>query len=188
MKETNYYKLWFSESDPLAARCKQADLKGVSEYFVYQPKPVADWPEGITFYSVGEHIEDYLFPIMVDWILVSERVRLALEGMGVQGVQFLPVRVVRQERDIEIPDYYVLHVWNQISALDEKHTVYLEPRHEKHPELSIVKVALRREAVGGLDIFRIKEDPVSVYVSKRVKERLEEIGATGFKWIPVPSY
>lgn len=186
MKRADYYKLWFEETG--GAVCRKADLKGVDEYFIYRPEPVEEWPEGITFYAEGEPLEDYLFPTVVDWILISERVKQALEGLGVEGVQFLPIRVVRKETGEEVPGYYVLHVWKHIPALDEEHTVFLEPRDEKYPQLSIIKVALRREAIGGADIFRLKEKPVSVYVSRRVKERLEEIGATGFKWIPVPSY
>jgi len=188
MKQADYYKLWFDESDPQAMICKKADLQGMSEYFIYRPEPVEDWPEGITFYAEGEHAEDYLFPTVVDWVLISERVKQVLEELGVEGVQFLPIRVVRKETGEEVPGYWVLHVWKHIPALDEEHTVFLEPRNERYPQLSIVKVALRREAIGSADIFRLEEKHVSIYVSRRVKERLEEIGATGFKWIPVPSY
>jgi len=160
----------------------------VSEYFIYQPEPIEEWPEEIAFYAEGEPLEDYLFPTMVDWVLISERVKQVLEKLEVKGVQFLPIRVVRKETGEEVPGYWVLHVWKQISALDEEHTVYFEPRDEKYPQLDIIKVALRKEAIGKAEIFRLKERKVSIYVSRRVKERLEEIGATGFKWIPVPSY
>ncbi len=186
MKRADYYKLWFEETG--GAVCRKADLKGVSEYFIYRPEPVKKWPAGITFYAEGEPLEDYLFPTVVNWILVSGRVKQVLEELGVEGVQFLPIRVVRKETGEEVPGYYVLHVWKHIPALDEEHTVFLEPKDEKYPQLSILKVALRREAIGKADIFRLKEKHVSVYVSRRVKERLEEIGATGFKWIPVPAY
>jgi hypothetical protein len=186
MKSADYYKLWFEETG--GAVCRKADLKGVSEYFIYQLAPVEEWPRGITFYAEGEPIEDYLFPTMVDWVLISERVKAVLEELKVAGVQFLPIRVVRKKTGEEVPGYYVLHVWKQIPALDEEHTVYLEPRSEKYPEPIIGKVALRKEAIGNADIFRLAEYDVQIYVSRRVKERLEEIGATGFKWIPVPSY
>ena len=120
--------------------------------------------------------------------MISERVKQVLEELGVEGVQILPIRVIRKETGEEVPGYYILHVWKQIPALDEEHTVYFEPRDEKYPQLSIIKVALRREVIGNAEVFRLTQDPVPVYVSRRVKERLEEIGATGFKWIPVPSY
>jgi hypothetical protein len=186
MKSADYYKLWFEETG--GAVCRKADLKGVSEYFIYQPEPIEEWPEEIAFYAEGEPLEDYLFPTMVDWVLISERVKQVLEKLEVKGVQFLPIRVVRKETGEEVPGYWVLHVWKQISALDEEHTVYFEPRDEKYPQLDIIKVALRKEAIGKAEIFRLKERKVSIYVSRRVKERLEEMGATGFKWIPVPSY
>ncbi len=187
MKRADYYKLWFEETEGMY--CTEADLKGVSEYFIYQPEPAEEWPEGITFYATkgGEYADDYLFATG-GWILISERVKQILEELGVEGVQFLPIRVVRKETGEEVPGYYVLHVWRHISALDEEHTVFLEPRSERYPEPIIGKVALRKEAIGNADAFRLAEYDVQVYVSRRVKERLEEIGATGFKWIPVPSY
>ena len=182
-----YYKLWFAETE--GAICRPVDLKGVSEYFIYDPEPVKEWPEGVTFYAEGEPLEDYLFPIGVWWVIVSERVKRALEELGAtEGVQFLPIRVIRKETGEEVPGYYVLHVWRHIAALDEEHTKFIEPRHEEYPELDIAVVALRREALRGVDIFRLKERNDSIYVSRRVKRRLEEMGATGFKWIRVPSF
>ncbi len=182
-----YYKLWFAETG--GANCTKADLKGVSEYFIYRPKPVEKWPDGITFYTEGDPLEDYLFPTVVDWVIVSERVKRVLEELGAtEGVQFLSIRVVRKETGEEVPGYWVLHVWRHIPALDEEHTKFIEPRDEKYPQLSIAVVALRWEAIRDVDIFRLEEKYVSIYVSRRVKKRLEEIGATGFKWIPVRSY
>ncbi|WP_448593697.1 RHS repeat-associated core domain-containing protein [Thermoflexus hugenholtzii] len=92
------------------------------------------------------------------WVkIVSERVKQALEELkATEGVQFLPIRVIRKETGEEAPGYYVLHVWRHISALDEEHTKFIEPRDEKYPELSIAVVALRREALRGVDIFRLK--------------------------------
>lgn len=181
-----YYKLWFAETG--GAICEEADLKGISRYFIYRPEPVEEWPEGVTFYAEGSPLEDYLFPTVVDWVLISERVKQVLEGLEVEGVQFLPIRVVRKETGEEVPGYYVLHVWRHIPALDEEHTKFIELRDGKYPERIIAVVALRWEAIKDVDIFRLKEQDVSIYVSRRVKKRLEEIGATGFKWIPVRSY
>jgi hypothetical protein len=187
MEHTEYFKLWFDDTDDQAIICRKYDLKGVSRHILSKAKPIEDWPEDITFYAEGEHAEDYLGNAR-GWLMFSERVRRALEQLGVEGIQFLPVRVVIVETGKELPGYSVMNVLTVLSALDEEHTVYLEPRHEEYPHLSITKVALLREAIGNADIFRLAELKVSVYVSRRVKEHLEEIGATGFKWIPVPSY
>jgi hypothetical protein len=183
-----HYKLWFDDSDPLAAICTRAELRGVSEYFVYQPEPIDEWPSDVTFYTEGEHLEDRLIPAPMNWILVSVRVKKALQKMEIEGVQFLPVRVVRQETEEEVRGYHVLHVWRQLSALDEEHTVRLVPKQEDCPQLGIAKVALRREVIGDVDMFRLEDWYIPVYVSRRVKELLQAIKVTGFKWIPVPEY
>ena len=188
MDRSDYYRMWFDDSDPQAMICPRADLGSVSEHFVYQPRPVEEWPARITFYAEGQHAEDYLFPTMVNWILVSQRVQQVLEQLPLDGVQLLPVNVVTVEDGEEISGYHVLHVWKQISALDNDRTVFSASMHEDHPQLNIVKVVLRRAAIGGANIFRIRERNTSVYVSQLVKECFEDRDLTGFRWFPVPSY
>jgi len=188
MDKVNYYRMWFDDSDPLAMICRKADLGAVSEHFVYQPRPVKEWPARITFYAEGQHAEDYLFPTMVNWILVSERVKQMLDQLPLDGVQFLPVNVVTVADGAEMLGYHVLHVWKQISALDKERTIFSTSRHEDYPQLDIVRAVLRRAAIGGANMFRLRERNTSVYVSQLVKECFEDKGLTGFRWFPVPSY
>ncbi len=51
-----------------------------------------NWPEGITFYIKYQFAEDILIG-GIHWVLVSDRVRQAIEKCQITGAQFLPVRV-----------------------------------------------------------------------------------------------
>ncbi|WP_366946575.1 DUF1629 domain-containing protein [Roseiflexus sp.] len=135
-----------------------------------------------------------LFSAVHGWMLVSERVRQALERCGVEGVQFLPVRVMHKATGAEIGSYSALNVVRVVEALDWERTRWLTADRkvvDDHPILAIVRVALRREAVSGVDIFRlrVKHDVGEIFISPRVKQCLERAGATsGFRFIPVPVY
>jgi hypothetical protein len=190
----HYYKIGFDDTDPLAMISKEWDLKGVDRWFVYRGLWVENWPEDVTFYVEGEHLEDYLCCALPEWILISARVRDALETCRIDGVQFLSVRIVHKEKELEIKSYWLLNVIRSVEALDWEKTRWLHPeRKEKdeHPILDIVKVALRSDALSGVDIFRlkVKGDKGQIYISSHLKQCLEITRATsGFKFVPTPVY
>ncbi len=189
-----YYKVWFDATDPLALFSQEEDLRGVDRWLVYKGARVERWPEEITFVVEGEHAEDYLFSALHGWLLISERARRVFEECAISGVQFLPVRVIRKEQQVEIGPYWVLNVLHLVEALDWDHTRWLHPerRHEdEHPILDIVKESLKLGSLRGIDIFRlkVKEDAGSIYISHKLKTCLERAGAiSGFKFIPVQVY
>lgn len=189
-----YYKLWMDESDPHAMISREEDLGGIDRWIIYKGIWIEQWPLEVTFYVEGEHPEDYLFSALHGWILVSERVRQALARCSVEGVQFLLVRVVHRATGADIAPYYALNVVRLVEALDWERTRWLHPDRkfvDDHPILDIVQVALRRDAVRGTDIFRlrVKRDVGEVFVSPRVKQCLERAGATsGFRFLPAPVY
>lgn len=190
MSQSEYYKVWFSEEDPEGLIAYQQALGDVDEYALSKGMWIEDWPLNVTLYVKGKHPQDYLFSAVNNWMLVSKRVQQVFEACDIQGVQFLPVRIVHKS-GVEIPGYAALNVLNVIPALDREHTVWLTPDRDEveYPALNIVKVALNRSAIGGADIFRLQERPIQVIISRRLKECLERAGTTtGFRFIPVPVY
>lgn len=190
MSQHDYYKVWFSEADQEGLIAYGHDLRGVNRYIVFDGTWIENWPPNVTLYVEGKHPEDYLFSTLNGWIPLSKRVQQVFEACDIQGVQFLPIRIVHKS-GVEIPGYAVLNVLNVIPALDHEHTVWLtsEKDQVEYPQLNILKVALNRDAIGGIDIFRLQESRTEMFISRRLKECLERAGATaGFKFIPVAVY
>lgn len=192
--KTYYFKIWVDDSDPLAMICSERDVKQFDEYRFYKGEWIENWPEGITFYIEGKHPEDYLLGGL-HWIVVSERVRQAVKNCGSKSVQFLPVRVVHRDTNKEIGPYWALNVTRVLEALDWERTRWLYPEtkeNDEHPTLNIIKEALRREPLEGVDIFRLSvrgQTSTSLFISRRLKRCLERGKATkGFEFIPVPVY
>lgn len=192
MSQHNYYKVWFSEEEPEGLIAYEQDLKGMNEYTLSKGVRINDWPSNVTLHVEGKHPEDRLFSAVNDWIIVSKRVQQVFEAYDIQGVQFLPVRIVHKS-GVEIPGYAVLNVLNVIPALDREHTVWVTPEKDKaeYPQLNILKVALSKSAIGDANIFRLQvEEPTTrVFISRRLKACLEQASATsGFRFIPVAAY
>ncbi|MBI2832763.1 MAG: hypothetical protein HYX79_10955 [Chloroflexi bacterium] len=169
------------------------DVKGFNQYRFYECKLIEDWPDGVTFTMEGKRAEDYLV-VGMHWTVVSDRVRKAFEECRVEGMQFLPVRIVKETGE-DVGQYWALNVTHPaVDALDWERTRWLpgrNPREDEHPELCIIAEAFRFDSLKGIDIFRlkVKNQVTHLYVSQRVKWCLEQAGATsGFEFSPVPAY
>lgn len=186
-----YYKIWFDDTDPLGLVLEKGDLKGVDRWIVYTGKPIETWPEGVTFYAEGEHIEDYLAG--TSWVVISERARQALERCLIREIQFLPVAI--KHKKLVIGQYWVINVLQVAEALDWKHTRWMYPERkytDEYPLLNILRESFRWDVVKDLDAFLLSVKGKLerfIYISPRVKECLERSGASsGFKFIPIAVY
>lgn len=190
-----FYKVSMADSDPIALMAPEADTKGFDEYRFYKGEWIEDWPEGITIsFTRGEHAEDFMLGGL-HWLLVSERVRQVFAQHQIEGTQFLPVRVIHQKTGKEVGRYWALNVVQEIEALDWTHTLWTtsDPKEiEEWAAVHILRPALIWEKVQGNDVFRLRiqgEGDVSVFISARLKQWLEEAEATsGFSFFPIPAY
>ncbi len=187
------YKVFPGHSDPDPMILEEWDSKGVSEYGLLKGRRIEKWPEDMTFFATGAHHEDYLFPSVVSWIIVSDKVRKALEGCGISDFQLLPVRAIHKESGRDLGPHWVLNPLHAAEAVDVERTQWLNPEKDKreYPHINILQPVLREEVVRDLDVFLLKVREgisVTVYVSERVKACLERAQATGFKFTPVPAF
>lgn len=183
---TNYYKLGFDDSNENVIVCKKVNLKGFNEYQLNNAVHIDTWPQGVTFYFDEGNSEDYLGNSM-GWLLFSARIQKALLELGIKNIQFLPVKVENTKNGAKLEGFSVLNILDSITALDREHATYEQDK--KNPEYPIIiKPALRYEHIRNIDIFRLREQPILVFVSQRIKEKLEVMQASGFKFISVPTF
>jgi hypothetical protein len=181
-----FYKLWFDDTNENPVVCDRVDLCGFNEYTLTDAIYIRNWPKEFTFYFDKGYPEDYLGNSM-GCLLFSERVRKSLVDLGLMNIQFLPVNVINSITNERLHGYTVANVLTATTALDWTHATYVETE-ENPPARVIIKLALRSQSVEGQDIFLLKEQIVIVIVSQRIKQGLEDIEATGFKFIPVPVF
>jgi predicted Zn-dependent peptidase len=106
---------------------------------------------------------------------------------------------VHNKTGAEIGTYWTINVIKTVEALDWDRTRWKEkskieekyPR-DKYPLLYIIEIALRSEAVTGIDCFRLivnNHIHGGLFISDRMKEYIEQQGSsTGLYFIKVPVY
>lgn len=185
MKE-ECFRLTFDDSDEHAIVCREYQLGDISEHVINEAAFILSWPNDIVFYYESGRPEDFLGNAL-GWPIFSKRVQEVFIGLGIKNVQFLPINIIRKNTKEVLPGYAVLNILDSVVALDWEHARYVEDR--KNPEMPVIlKLALRYEIIKDLDIFRLKEQPILIFVSGRIKSKLNEIEATGFKLVSVPIY
>lgn len=119
--------------------------------------------------------------------IFSARLRAALEGAGVVGIQYLPVRLIRPNGQ-EITGFSIANIVERRRALDRARSDYdvfpddyfLADR--RGGVRGIRQAVLCVDALAGCDVARLDEFPSSVYVSERFKNVFEAGGFTGYSF------
>jgi hypothetical protein len=190
-----FYKISMDESNPKALMDVEVDSKGFDSSRFNRGEWINNWPEDITFsYAIGEYAEDHLLGGPY-WELVSERVRQVFERHKIYGVQFLPVKAVFKKTGKEVGKYWAMNVFQEVDALDWVHTIWSTTdlnEIKEYPTMSIISEALLFNPLEEKDIFRLKikgRKRISIFISNRLRELLEEAQATsGFLFFPIQAY
>ena len=116
--------------------------------------------------------------------IFSPRLQRIIEESQFSGIQFLPIRVLRMNGD-EISGFSVANILNQPFAMDMERSWYDRYDEESAPEdrgrvSGVYRMVLRRSALNGFDIIRVREFHQSFYVSERFKTAFENEQCTGY--------
>lgn len=188
-----YYKIGFAPVDELMMYCVDRVDRGFDEYSFLVGEEIKNWPKGIILYVEGTHVVDYLLGGL-QWIVVSERFRIALDQCGVSGIQYMPIDLVHKSGGYDVGKYYALNVTRIIDALDWERTRWTDLQDvnpHTYPILNILNESLRNDLLNEVDVFRLRVsgEVGAIYFSLRAKECLERAGATrGYIFVSVPVY
>ncbi len=105
-------------------------------------------------------------------LVLSSRTAQLLEGLAPGEAQFLDADI-----DSAHIGYKVVNLLNHPDCLDPGLSDMLDPYPDGR--LNILRVAIDSKAAGQRNIFRVATWPVAIVIAQRVRDRLEEQGATG---------
>lgn len=182
MSTAFYYKVSFAETNPNAAICKHYDLQGVDRNIERKVQLMPNWPQGVTFFYENGEREDLLGNAL-GWLLISKRIKATLTEIAATPMQFLPVTVVDTTTGHQTLDYCVLNVLCALPALHRQHALYRISTTDPD-RLNVIKVVLNKGIVNAHPIFRLKEFISQLYISEDVKNRLDALVVSGFRFIP----
>ncbi len=181
------YKL-MRETRPRAMACAPKQNYGIRRYELLRGEPFTLWDDSFTFQyhaKKGDIPTDLLYNTM-GWLLVSGRLRAALEEMGAEA-EYFPVRVEEAQSGKQQPGYWVANLLCKRDALCPEKSEYTTVENKLFGAYRMVKrYALRRNALAGADIFKLpNHQEIPVFVTGRFKERMQEAGFTGLAYYPV---
>lgn len=169
------------------------DLRGWEEWQLRQGKLIENWDSRAWIKSTKNQTDGVPDDCLWNHLFLpifSSGVQRALADARVEGVQYLPIRVLRPD-DSEYFGYSIANILNLPAALDMERSdfsVYPEDYFLKDRIGSVSgirKAVLRNEFLGGLHIVRLKEFEESVFVSQHFVDVYEKNKFTGYSFAPV---
>lgn len=186
-----YYKLIYDyENDNNYINCNIADFTNMNTDEVSNGVLIKDWSLVIFQYNSveGNIMSDYIANVY-RWLIVSSNFCTVMEESAFNvHIQYLPVKLIDMFSGVVSETYKIANILDVVDALDLEHSQYDVFELEDETVISFEKYALKMDEIKDLDIFRLKNDTIPIFVSDRMKRRIEENGLLGFAFLEVVIY
>lgn len=119
--------------------------------------------------------------------IYSKRLVEKLDEAGIEGIQYLPVTVLKYNGE-SAGEFYIANFLNFIEAFDyekSKYSIYGNDYTvpEKRGKVSgAIKYVLKEESLEGFDIIRLKEFSLRFFVSEKFKKIFTKNKFTGYSF------
>jgi len=124
---------------------------------------------------------DFLISPTVILPFVSEKVKRIIDKLD-YGFQFFKTT---------ISGYYLMHTLTPIKAFDWENSVY-KRNPPFLPEVADLPMEIEKlvfnKTIENIDIFRMYEESVSLFISEKLKNIFENEGITGIRYVPISEY
>lgn len=158
--------------------------KGYFGYLIKDGKELSDLPEIKFYYSskVSKLKTAYLLSHRDDWPIIHQIVKDEFDVQGITNIQYIPITLVDIDTEEEIHEYYAMNILNHIEAIDlEKSEYDYDAEFDKYWFMPR-SIYLDPSICEGHDIFRASKDPMSLYVSQKIKNIITVNNWTGFSF------
>ena len=165
-------------------------LKNINEWDLMACKYIEDWDCTTTaLYEEEVEYTDYPFTSCL-LPIYSTRLKLLMEDLGMNDIQYLPLKISRKDGAKEVDGYYIANYLRMIDCLNREQSVYQVWTRdtllfwEKRPFMlgtfrDVRKAVLDSDKVNNAPIFRLWGWEMMVIVREDVKQAIEKAGITG---------
>ncbi len=165
------------------------DLKGYEDWHLRRGQRVDRWDPTAWIQCTDREWDgepDDVLQTHLNVPIYSRRLQEIIGKAGFVGIQFLPIRVLHMDR-LEITGFAIANILNIPSAMDLELSWYDKFEGDCAPEdlgkvSGVYRMVLKRSALSGYDIIRVKEFHQSPYVSERFKLEFEAAKCTGYSF------
>jgi hypothetical protein len=151
-----------------------------------------DWPKNPTAkmdpdYKKATKLADFLF--CVGPPVISPKLRQAIEALGQQKIEFLPITILDHKKKVATKDYVVMNPLEIIDCVDIKASK-VEWNDDDHTMIAQMDSLVLRESkiAKHVLIFRAKFMESDILVRSEVADALRPQGLTGLHFIEQEDY
>ncbi len=183
-----YYQLLYdykNDSDYIYCEAKKEISFGKD--LLYKGEIIRNWDENTTFIydrNDGNIISDYIANSVI-LPMMSEKFYNIFQEKIEDSVQFLPV-LIEEKDTTKKNSAYILNVLSVIDgAIDFEESDFDIFKFEEIEITSFRKHVLIENNIGGMHIFRLKEDPLALFVSEQIKDLIDNSKLKGFDYFEI---
>ena len=202
-----YYKLTFNHdlidesidngTYPIYAEVsnlKEIEYPGIKQgffrniFFETNGREITNWPVVDFYYSskVSTLENEYLSNVN-NWLIVHKKVKKEFEKQKIQGIQYLPVRVVDVLTHSVSHNYYAVNILNWIDGIDMEASEWEYEEEDDAYFFEPKGMVLDEQQCEGSDIFRCTKDTICIFVSEKIKKIFEKNNWQWFSLSEMPS-
>ncbi|MCI5853492.1 MAG: hypothetical protein MR015_07685 [Clostridiales bacterium] len=187
-----YYKLIYDfENSDEWINCIQYNSDHLDEYFILEGEKQENWKNPYFDYDSkdGRILSDFVGNIY-GWPIVSLAGANLLKSIVTNtSIQLLPIMLRDKQNKGQEVECFIINILNLAEdAFDYDHSQYTFFELDDEKILSVTHYSLISNRISDFDIFRISENPVAVFVSELVKNKIEQTELTGFDFVEVKTY
>lgn len=202
-----YYKLTFNHdlidesidngTYPIYAEVsnlKEIEYPGIKQgffrniFFETNGREITNWPVVDFYYSskVSTLENEYLSNVN-NWLIVHKKVKKEFEKQKIQGIQYLPVRVVDVLTHSVSHNYYAVNILNWIDGIDMEASEWEYEEEDDAYFFEPKGMVLDEQKCEGYDIFRCTKDTICIFLSEKIKKIFEKNNWQWFSLSEMPS-
>ena len=202
-----YYKLTFNHdlidesidngTYPIYAEVsnlKEIEYPGIKQgffrniFFETNGIEITNWQVLDFYYSskVSTLENEYLSNVN-NWLIVHKKVKKEFEKQKIQGIQYLPVRVVDVLTHSVSHNYYAVNILNWIDGIDMEASEWEYEEEDDAYFFEPKGMVLDEQKCEGYDIFRCTKDTICIFVSEKIKKIFEKNNWQWFSLSEMPS-
>lgn len=176
--------------NPLVCDYSNLTEEGFEESFFKKGIKVNEWNDDIYIQATKGKNDGIPDDVLQNYLMMpvfSERLVEKLKGIGIEGIQYLPIKVCRPNGEC-FENFYVANFINYVEAFDydkSKYNRFSEtfPNPNKRGKISgVMRFVLNEEKLKGYDIIRLKEYSQRFFVSERFKDVFVKNNFTGYSF------
>ena len=121
-------------------------------------------------------------------LLISARLRTVFEKSGVDNIQYFPINLLTSTGTAPIHQYFIANIVGKVGCIDIDRSDITMTAGPPTIIDAIDHLVLHEHKIQNLNIFRLGEIPVVIFINSRIRDAVEKSRASGVSFYPIDEF